>query len=239
LVFLVFFWPLVAVAAKEYPRVIIADPYIEFHTGPGRGYPIYHVVDRHDWVEVLRRKTDWFKVRDREGNEGWVLIDQMEKTLSAPGVQTQFEKIARDHFGRRTFEGGVQFGDFEGAALMTVYAGFNFNANLAVEIEGGQASGERSSTKLVRLSAVSTPFPEWRISPFFTLGGGYIETEPKQSFVFSEGRSDTFANVGLGVRYYISRRLFFRADIKENIVFIDDDNSGEFREWKLGFAFFF
>lgn len=225
--------------AAKYPRVLIADPYIEMHTGPGKGYPIFHVVDRHEWVEVIKRRTDWFKVQDREGNIGWVLIDQMEKTLSAPGVQTQFKRIAEKHFGERRFEAGLQFGDFEGAALMSFYAGFNFNANFEVEIEGGQASGKLSNTVLGRVSVVSSPFPEWSISPFFTIGGGYLEAEPKKSFVFAEGTSAAFANVGIGVRYYLSRRFFFRADVKENVVFIDDDNSGDFLEWKLGFSFFY
>jgi hypothetical protein len=225
--------------AKQYPRVVIADPFIELHTGPGRGYPIFHVVERNDWVEVMKRKTDWFKVQDREGHVGWVLIDQMEKTLSAPGIQTQFKKIARQHFGERSFEAGLQFGDFEGSALMSIYAGYNFNSNLEAEIELAQASGKNSNTDLVRASLISTPFPNWRISPFFTLGGGYLQTEPKKSFVFAEGSSNYFADVGVGLRYYLSRRIFFRADLKQNVVFIDEDNSGEFLEWKLGFSVFY
>ena len=41
-----------AFAEKEYQRVKIVDPYIELHTGPGRGYPIFHVVKRHDWIDI-------------------------------------------------------------------------------------------------------------------------------------------------------------------------------------------
>ncbi len=39
-----------AVAADEYRKVSVADPYLEMHTGPGRGYPIFHVVDRGETV---------------------------------------------------------------------------------------------------------------------------------------------------------------------------------------------
>lgn len=225
--------------AAQYPRVIISDPFVELHTGPGRGYPIFHVVDRHEWVEVIKRKTDWFKVRDREDHYGWVMIDQMEKTLSAPGVHAEFQKIAAEQFGKRSFEFGVQYGDFEGAALMSLYAGYNFNASFAVEVEGGQASGDYSNSQIRRVSAVATPFPNWKISPFFTVGGGRVKTQPKKSFVFAKGSTDNFADVGLGLRYYLSRRIFLRADIKQNIVFIDDDNSGDFLEWKLGISFFY
>jgi len=110
---------------------------------------------------------------------------------------------------------------------------------VAVEFEGGQASGEFTNHSLMRVSVLSTPFPNWKLVPFFTIGGGELESRPSKSYIFSEGRTDRFANVGLGLRYYISRRFFFRADIKENIVFIDEERNGEFLEWKLGFAFFY
>ena len=40
-------------------RVTIAEPFIEIHTGPAAGYPIYHVIDRGTEVRIIRRKTDW------------------------------------------------------------------------------------------------------------------------------------------------------------------------------------
>ena len=33
-------------AADEYRTVTVADPYLEMRTGPGRGYPIFHVIER-------------------------------------------------------------------------------------------------------------------------------------------------------------------------------------------------
>jgi hypothetical protein len=96
-----------------------------------------------------------------------------------------------------------------------------------------------TNNSILRVSVLSTPFPKWKVAPFFTIGGGVLKSEPTKSYIFSEGRRDNFANVGLGLRYYISRRFFFRADVKENIVFIDEERNGEFLEWKLGFAFFY
>jgi len=225
--------------AASYPRVIVAEPFIELHTGAGKGYPVYHVVDRHEWVEVLVRQGDWFKVRDRLGKEGWVLIDEMEKTLSAPGVTTQFERIKKEHFGARTYEGGINFGDFEGSAIMGVYAGLNFNDNLATELEISKATGQFTETLVARINILSNPFPTWDSAPFFTLGGGYMRNKPKSSFVFANPTSDLFASVGLGYRQYMSKRVFFRADVKQNIVFISDNNNGDFLEWKIGFSFFY
>ncbi len=45
------------------PEVVIDDPYIDLHTGPGRGYPIFFVAERGEQIALLKRRTEWFKVR--------------------------------------------------------------------------------------------------------------------------------------------------------------------------------
>jgi uncharacterized protein YraI len=50
----------------------IADPYIELRTGPGRGYPVFFVAARDEWIEIELRHTDWFSVRTEGGKLGWV-----------------------------------------------------------------------------------------------------------------------------------------------------------------------
>ena len=52
-------------------KILIADPFIELHTGPGRGYPVFHVVERGREVTIVKRRTDWFQVRtDRASKAG-------------------------------------------------------------------------------------------------------------------------------------------------------------------------
>ena len=73
-------------AEEEYRSVSVADPFLDMHTGPGRGYPIFHVVDRGDDIDIVMRRTDWFKVRAANGTEGWVDRAQMERTLQPEGT---------------------------------------------------------------------------------------------------------------------------------------------------------
>ena len=54
-------------------KVAVADPYLEMHTGPGRGYPIFHVVDRGDSIEIVMQRTDWYQVRSQMVSKaGWI-----------------------------------------------------------------------------------------------------------------------------------------------------------------------
>src|SRR5690606_34834430 len=67
--------PLAACAATY--EVIVEDPYLELHTGPGRGYPVFQIAERGERVELIRRRTDWFQVRLPRGEVGWVPLAQL------------------------------------------------------------------------------------------------------------------------------------------------------------------
>src|SRR5687768_6674878 len=102
----------VQAAEADPERVQIADPYLEMHTGPGRGYPVFFVVERSDWVNILSRHADWFKVRTDGGKEGWVARAQLELTLTAAGVGKTFRDILVDDYLRRRLEMGLAWGQF-------------------------------------------------------------------------------------------------------------------------------
>ena len=53
----------VAEAQDDVARVVVEDPFIELRTGAAEVYPVFFVVDRGEQIEVLQRRTDWFKVR--------------------------------------------------------------------------------------------------------------------------------------------------------------------------------
>lgn len=63
--------------------VEVAEAFLELHTGPGRGYPVTQVVPRGDRVAVLKRRTDWYLLRDERGHEGWAKRKEMATTLLA------------------------------------------------------------------------------------------------------------------------------------------------------------
>jgi uncharacterized protein YgiM (DUF1202 family) len=226
-------------AADVYKTVSVADPYLEMHTGPGRGYPKFQVVDRGETVQVIKRRTDWFLVRAEDGREGWVDREQMENTLQASGSTIEFEEADQQDFTYARWEIGALSGDFGGANIASLYGGYSLNPNVAIEVWGSQILGNFSNGWMASVNVIHETWPDWRISPFFTLGTGVIRTSPKSTIVQGEDRTDQIAHAGAGVRVYATQRILLRAEYKSYVVFTSRDDNEEPQEWKVGFAFFF
>jgi Bacterial SH3 domain len=226
-------------AEEQPPEVTIQDPFVELHTGPGRGYPIFYVAERGENVAVLRRRTDWFQVRVPRGQEGWVPIEQMARTLDLDGEAFEVPGSTLEDYTGRRWEAGVLYGDFGGANVISAYGGYGLSENLMLELSLGQALGRFSDSVIFGVNVTHLMFPDKRWTPLFTLGAGTIDTSPKATLVATVDRSDSMANAGFGVRSYVTRRFVFRAEYKSYVVFTSRDDNEEVGEWKAGFSFFF
>ncbi|MEL0583344.1 MAG: outer membrane beta-barrel protein [Candidatus Thiodiazotropha sp. (ex. Lucinoma kazani)] len=236
---MVWLLPVICHADDDYRRIQVTAPYIEMHTGPGSSYPIDFVVERGEWVEIRKRRTDWFQVHTRRGRLGWVIIDQMRQTRTEDGEPLRLVSYTQDDFRERRWEFSFYGGEMEGAALLGLYGGYSFNENLSTEISFSQALGDFSSEYLIDINLLSQPFPEWTYSPFFTLGSGIIRTKPNATLVQTEDRTDSTAHVGVGLRVYLTRRFFMRGEFRHYAVFTSRDDNEEFDQWKIGLGFFF
>ena len=219
--------------------MFVTEPYLELRTGPGRGYPVFHVVPREESVDVVKRRTDWFRVRTERGVEGWAAQREMLKTALADGTPFTFDVGNRAGFTSHRWELGLSAGDYGGATLISTYGSFSLNPQLAVELSLSQFLGNASNGKTIDLGLAHVFLPDWIASPFVTLGTGYVDVDPKATLVSPIDRSDQTAYVGAGVRAYLARRFFVRAEYKAHVVFTSRDDNEEVDEWKLGFAFFF
>ncbi len=230
-------------AEKNYLSVEVADPYIELHLGPGRGYPIFYIAERGEHVEVLKQRTDWIKVRVRAGTprekEGWVSIAQMARTLTADGQPLNVAYPDFNAYKKRRWEAGMMTGSYAGANIVSVYGAYHFTPNISAEVEASQYFGSYSNGKLGTFSFALQPFPEWRLSPFLTLGVGRVYIEPKATLVQTLNRDDNMVDAGIGVRYYLTRRFLLRAQYKNYEVLTNSATNQKAEEWKIGFSAFF
>jgi len=226
-------------ADEQNERVQVADPYLELHTGPGRGYPIFDIAERGERVEILMRHTDWFKVRTERRKEGWVSRAQMEATLTEAGERKTFRDVLFDDYLARRMEFGFSFGELRHDPLLSAYAGYRLHENFVAELTFAQSTGDFSTTSLVYISLLSQPFPDSRWSPFFSLGAGRFKNEPKATLVAGNETRGGLANAGIGLRYYVTRQFFLRVEAKRHVALINYTSTDRFNELSAGAAFFF
>ena len=226
-------------AGREHVKLTVAEPYLELRTGPHSGHPVVQIADRGEAVEVLKRRTDWYKVRTARGHVGWVARDDLARTLLASGDEVVLAQAGLDDFSGRRFEAGAMTGDFGGANVISAYAALAISPNLSLEASGAQALGNVSNSLIGHGRVINTFFPNWWASPYFGVGGGMIATSPNATLVQVEDRVDPFASATFGLRTYLARNFMLRAEYNAYVVFTEREENEEIYEWKLGFAFFF
>ena len=226
-------------AAHQLLQLFVEEPYLELHTGPGRGYPVTQVVARGESVDVLFRRTDWFKVRTERGVTGWAAARELTKARLADGSAFQVNLGDRAQFAAHRWESGVFAGDYAGATLIAAYGAMSITDNLKIEVGLSQFIGNVSDGYIADIGLAHVFMPEWRFSPLVDLGTGYLRVEPKATLARPVDRSDQVAYAGAGGRLYLTRRFFMRAEYRKYVVFTRTNANEVNGEWRLGFAFFY
>jgi uncharacterized protein YgiM (DUF1202 family) len=229
------------VMAAESVQVQIKQPYIELHSGPAGGFPVIHVAAKNEWITVLKRRTTWFKVETNKGVQGWVKQDALHMTQSSAGEPVKLSDGSFESFAQRDVEFGALGGSFEGVPSMTVFADWVATENLVAGISVTQALGDLSENQFFLVRIQHTTFPEWRLSPYVTLGAGKIRTKPRANLVQSgaETRTSDLLSAGLGLRYYMAQNIMLKLEYQHLQALTDRDENEDLEQWKLGFAVFF
>ncbi|MCC1496676.1 outer membrane beta-barrel protein [Alcanivorax sp. 1008] len=226
------------VMAEEW-RVQVADPYIDIHTGPGRGYPVFNVAEQGAWVTLIKRRTQWIKVRTPRGQTGWVHRQQLARTLDETGNYVALEERSLEDFFRPHGELGVMVGELDNTTSLTVHGGYAFTENLQLDLMWTEAAGSFANTRLINLGLQHHLYPRWRISPYVLIGAGSVRVEPRTVLVKSDIRSERGAHAGLGLRIYLTREFLLRTEYRNYVVLTTDNNNDEFEEWRTGFSVLF
>ena len=113
--------------------------------------------------------------------------------------------------------------------------------NIVTELTYTQALGSFSENQLASLRVHHYTFPEWRFSPYLTLGVGQIRTKPRANLVQSgdESRTNDLLEAGIGVRYYLGSNYAVRLEYQRLLALTERDEQEELETWKLGFVVFF
>ena len=226
-------------------RLEVIDSYVEMHTGPGRGYPVFHVIEKGERVEVLTRRPDWYEVRAENGKVGWTAAAQLSRTLQPTGVPVDLPTVSHGDYLKNSWRVGFTAGrfinsdDLQGADNFSVTAGYRLFNWLGAEIEGGRTYSNNISGDYYGANVMIEPFSKWRWSPYLTLGKGSISLESQPKLVPLGLDKSDYNSYGLGVSYYLGRNFMVRGEYRWYEVSADNNDTVELQEWKLGFNTFF
>ena len=229
----------VAAPASNVERLRVNAPFLEMHTGPGRGYPVFFVVERRQWITVELRRTDWYRVRADGGQVGWVPRQQLAATLTEAGAGKTFRDLVLDDYLGRKLEFGAAWGRFKSEPMLKLWTHYKLADAVGVEVKLGQVQGVFSGTDLWAVSLTSEPWSDRRLSPFFSVGLGKFKNIPNASLVNAAPTDAKLAHATLGLRWYLGERFVARLDGTVYTAFVADNRSIEYRAFTAGIAFFF
>lgn len=217
----------------------VNDAFLEMHTGPGRGYPVFFVVERHQWITVELRRTDWYRVRAEGGQVGWVPRQQLQATLTEDGTSKTLRELVLDDYLARRLEFGAAWGRFNSEPMLKLWTQYRLADTVGAELSLGQVQGVFSGTDFWAMSLTSEPWSDRRVSPFFSVGLGKFKNIPNRSLVSAAPTDAKLAHATLGLRWYLAERFVARVDGALYTAFVADNRSIEYRAYTAGIAFFF
>lgn len=224
---------------KHFQRAKVMEPFLEIHTGPGESYPVFYIAEKDEVIFLMKKRTDWFKVRLFKGQEGWAHRDEIGKTLRASGYKPGWGERFYERYLRDALEGGWRGGFFEDDPSLFVRLAYRLAEALSAEISLGKASGDLGDTDLYLAGVVLTPWTGRWFSVNGAMGGGLIKTAPAQLLV--NAKSDRFetAYAGVGFSAPLLKRLALRGEFRHYTLFVSPKRNRAFQEMSLGLNFSF
>lgn len=224
------------------PTLEVIDSFVEVRTGPGRGYPIFHVIEQGESVEVLTRRTGWYEVRSQNGQTGWATSKQLSRTLQATGEPADLPTVSFGDYQKNKWRVGFTFGEYfsgelDGADLFSATLSYRFIEWLSLETEVGKLFLSEIEGEYYNANILVEPFSNWRLSPELIIGAGNISVENQPLSVDEAVGDSSFLNYGFGLNYYIGRNFIFRGEYRRYSISADDKVNLD--SWKIGFNTFF
>lgn len=231
-----------AVADDEPPasplRVKVDASFVEIYTGPGRGYPVFHVVERDAPLTLLFERAGWFKVETARGRVGWVPREAFLDTVDGTGKPPELA-YDREQWEKHRWHAALLGGNLDGANSLAAAVGYRLTRNITAEGMYTAASGDFSNSELLEFNLQHQLFPEWRLSPYVMLGTGRATIEPRATLVRPENRNESYAHGGVGLKYYLAGGFLLRGEYRSYVLFTDENQNRNIEEWKFGFSVLF
>lgn len=226
----------------------VVDSFVDVRTGPGRGYPIFYVIEQGEVIEVLVRRAGWYEIRSENGRTGWATSAQLSRTLQDSGEPADLPSVSFGDYQKNKWRAGFTFGQFvdgellgESVSSSDVFSGtisYRFLSWFALEGEAGRFFSSQFDADFYNINLLFEPFSHWRFSPEVFIGRGKISLETQPELTTLVISDEDFDNYGIALNYYLGRNFVIRTEYRRYSVSIIDDTEN-LDSWKFGFNTFF
>jgi hypothetical protein len=232
-----------AKSEREPVKLEVIDAYVEVHSGPGRGYPVFYVIEQGESVEVITRRPGWYEVRAQNGKTGWTTAAQISRTLQTTGEPADLPNVSYGNYLKNRWRMGFNTGKFssgelEGSDTFSLTAGYRPLSWAGIELEGGQFFSSDVKGNFYGLNILIEPFSQWKLSPLLIVGRGTLNTEVQPGLVPLNIDASDFNHAGLGLNYYLGRNFVFTGEYRSYSVSTKKSNE-RLEAWTIGFNTFF
>jgi uncharacterized protein YgiM (DUF1202 family) len=218
-------------------ELVVSEPFLEMHSGPGRGFPVVYVVGRDETLTVLFSRTDWYKVRAPGGQEGWARRSDMALTKMLNGDPAPIPPYP--DFPTHHWEWGAAYGVYNHQNLVSTWVDYALTESLDGELVLQQAFGTIDNRYIATIGLRHTFLPEKKwFSPTASIGTGYQNTQEKVPPAPLEKNNQVLYG-SVGARGFITRTFMWRFDWRRYVVLNRLNTEEELEEWKVGLAVFF
>lgn len=237
----------------------IAEPFLDFHTGPGKNYPVFYIAQYGEKIEVQKRRNDWFKVTLEVSGDriktGWVHRNAIGLTIRS----SSFSQLIADdkaHSSEKNsvlakddpllttlfnpnFYFGFNYGQRASADVVGIHIGKKLTDSFNIEIQVDEFLGATAQGQTWAGALAFSPFPAWRLSPFAEIGAGSIHSTARGTNSQQNAGSNKFLQSGFGLQLRLSDRYRLRLEYRHLNVLTSNDNNGEIETWHIGFSGYF
>jgi hypothetical protein len=216
----------------------VAEPFIEMHTGPGRGYPVFHVVEQGESVEILVRKAGWYKIRAAEQKVGWASSTELAHTLEPTGVPVDLPEVGYGDYLKSRWRLGFSSGQLEGANTFALSVGYRPLAWGGVELEGGKVFDQSVTSDFYGLRLLIEPFTKYALSPYLSVGVGEFSFDSRHKVLVESTGNRRYGSAGAGVGYYLGRNVVLMGGYRWYSISSNEGRVG-LNSWAIGLSAFY
>jgi uncharacterized protein YraI len=220
-------------------RAVVVEAFLEIHTGPAVEYPVFYIAEKGETVVLIKRRTDWYKIRLSNGTEGWVHRSDIEKTLLSVGYKKGIMDRFYDRFLASSLELGWAVGTLGGDAAIRIRLAYHFSPAIGFETNAEFTSGGGENTSLYNGGLLLTVWDGRFGSVYATMGAGAVHVVPDSLIIGAKNQTFPEAHAGIGVRVPFYKTLAALFDFRNYTYFSDTVTTREFQEYTVGLSYGF